>query len=43
VERPARVVELSGSVKSRAEKLKIGDVARRIDGVKRVKNDLTVQ
>ena len=38
-----RVVELSGAVKSRAEKLKVGDVARRVDGVKRVKNDLTVQ
>jgi osmotically-inducible protein OsmY len=43
VETSDRVVELSGSVKSRAEKLKVGDVARRIDGVKRVKNDLTVQ
>ena len=37
------VVALSGSVKSRAEKLKVGDVARRVDGVKRVKNDLTIQ
>ena len=37
------VVALSGSVKSRGEKLKVGDVARRVDGVKRVKNDLTIQ
>ena len=43
VETSDRVVELSGSVKSRGEKLKVGDVARRVDGVKRVKNDLTVQ
>jgi osmotically-inducible protein OsmY len=38
-----KVVELSGSVKARADKVKAGDVAKRVDGVKRVKNDLTVQ
>ena len=38
-----KVVELSGTVKARADKLKAGDIAKRVDGVKRVKNDLTVQ
>ena len=37
------VVELSGQVKSRAEKAKVAEVARKVEGVKRVKNDLTVQ
>lgn len=38
-----KVVALSGSVKARADKLKAGDVALKVDGVKRVKNDLMVQ
>ena len=33
-------VHLTGSVKTRAERLKAAEVARRVDGVKRVKNDL---
>jgi osmotically-inducible protein OsmY len=37
------VVELSGSVKSRLERVKAGEVARKVDGVKRVKNDLKLQ
>ena len=37
------VVELSGAVKSRAERTKVAEVARRVEGVKRVKNDLTIQ
>lgn len=37
------VVELSGSVNSRIERVKAGEVAKRVDGVKRVKNDLKVQ
>jgi len=36
------VVELSGSVKSRLERVKAGEVAKKVDGVKRVKNDLKV-
>lgn len=37
------VVELSGSVKTRSERLKAAEVARKVEGVKRVKNDLKVQ
>ena len=37
------VVALEGSVKSRAERLKAADVARKVEGVKRVKNELKVQ
>ena len=37
------VVELSGSVKSRGEKVKVGNVARKVEGVKMVKNELVVQ
>ena len=37
-----QVVELSGSVKSRLERVKAGEVAKKVDGVKRVKNDLKV-
>jgi osmotically-inducible protein OsmY len=36
------VVELSGSVKSRLERMKAGEVAKRVDGVKKVKNELKV-
>lgn len=36
-------VQLSGFVGSRAEIEKAGDVARRIDGVKSVKNDLRLK
>jgi osmotically-inducible protein OsmY len=37
------VVSLSGSVKSRAERTKATEVARRVEGVKRVRNDLKVE
>jgi osmotically-inducible protein OsmY len=36
------VVELNGSVKSRAERAKAGQVAARVEGVKKVKNELKV-
>jgi osmotically-inducible protein OsmY len=37
------VVALEGSVKTRAERTKAGEVARKVEGVKRVKNELKVQ
>jgi osmotically-inducible protein OsmY len=37
------VVALEGSVKTRAERNKAGEVARKVEGVKRVKNELKVQ
>ena len=37
------VVELTGSVKSRGERAKAAEVARKAEGVKRVKNELKVQ
>ena len=37
------VVTLSGTVKSRAERSKAVQVARKVEGVKQVKNDLTVE
>ena len=37
------VVALEGSVKTRAERLKAAEVARKVEGVKRVKNELKVQ
>jgi osmotically-inducible protein OsmY len=37
------VVSLSGAVKNRAERTKAADVARRVDGVKLVRNELKVQ
>ncbi|HKQ27435.1 MAG TPA: BON domain-containing protein [Burkholderiales bacterium] len=37
------VVELSGSVNSRVERVKAAEVAKRVDGVKKVKNELKVQ
>ena len=37
------VVSLSGSVKTRSERAKAADIARRVDGVKLVKNDLKIQ
>jgi osmotically-inducible protein OsmY len=39
----ASVVHLEGTVKTRGERLKAGDVARKVEGVKRVKNELKVQ
>jgi osmotically-inducible protein OsmY len=36
------VVELNGSVKSRAERAKAGQVAARVEGVKKVNNQLKV-
>jgi osmotically-inducible protein OsmY len=36
------VVSLSGSVKNRAERAKAADVARRVEGVKLVKNELKI-
>jgi osmotically-inducible protein OsmY len=36
-------VQLSGSVKTRAEVRKAGEVAGKVEGVKRVKNDLQVK
>ena len=38
-----KVVQLSGSVKSRAEQRKAAEVASKVEGVKRVKNDLLVK
>lgn len=38
-----KVVQLSGSVKSRAEMRKAVEVAGKVEGVKRVKNDLQVK
>jgi osmotically-inducible protein OsmY len=38
-----KVVQLSGSVKSRTEARKAADVAGKVEGVKRVKNDLLVK
>jgi osmotically-inducible protein OsmY len=37
------VVSLSGSVKNRSERAKAADVARRVEGVKLVKNELKIQ
>ena len=37
------VVELTGNVKSRGERAKAGEVARKAEGVKRVKNELKIQ
>jgi osmotically-inducible protein OsmY len=37
------VVSLSGGVKTRNERAKAADVARRVEGVKLVKNELKVQ
>jgi osmotically-inducible protein OsmY len=37
------VVSLSGAVKNRAERAKAADVARRVEGVKLVKNELKIQ
>jgi osmotically-inducible protein OsmY len=37
------VVALEGSVKTRAERLKAAEVARKVEGVKRVKNEIKVQ
>ena len=37
------VVQLTGSVKSRAEKAKAGEVASKVEGVRRVKNDLQLK
>jgi len=37
------VVSLEGSVKSRAERVKAAEVARKVEGVKRVRNELKVQ
>jgi osmotically-inducible protein OsmY len=38
-----KVVQLSGSVKSRTELRKAAEVAGKVEGVKRVKNDLLVK
>jgi osmotically-inducible protein OsmY len=38
-----KVVELSGSVKSRAERARAAEVAWNVEGVKRVKNELKVR
>jgi hyperosmotically inducible protein len=38
-----KVVQLSGTVKSRAEVRKAAEVAGKVEGVKRVKNDLQVK
>ncbi len=38
-----KVVHLTGSVKSRAEKAKAAQVAGAVEGVKRVKNDLQIK
>jgi len=38
-----RVVTLSGTVKTRAERAKAIHVARNVEGVKTVKNDLTLE
>jgi osmotically-inducible protein OsmY len=37
------VVQLTGSVRTRAERVKVTEVVRKVDGVKRVKNELKVQ
>jgi len=37
------VVTLSGAVKTRAERAKAVQVARKVEGVKQVKNDLTLE
>ena len=37
------VVALEGAVKTRAERTKAGEVARKVEGVKRVRNELKVQ
>ena len=37
------VVSLSGAVKTRAERTKAADIARRVEGVKLVKNELRIQ
>lgn len=37
------VVELSGTVKTRAERLKAAEVARKVEGVKKVNNQIKVQ
>ena len=37
------VVSLSGAVKTRAERTKAADVARRVEGVKLVRNELKIQ
>ena len=37
------VVALEGTVKTRAERLKAAEVARKVEGVKKVKNELKVQ
>ena len=37
------VVLLSGSVKSRADRAKVAEVARKVEGVKLVKNDLQLK
>lgn len=37
------VVSLSGAVKSRAERAKAAEVARHVEGVKLVKNELKIQ
>jgi osmotically-inducible protein OsmY len=38
-----KVVQLSGSVKSRADRTKVSEVARKVEGVKGVKNELQVK
>ena len=38
----ASVVSLSGAVKTRAERVKATEVAQKVEGVKRVKNDLKI-
>jgi hyperosmotically inducible periplasmic protein len=38
-----KVVELSGAVKSRAERARAAEVAWNVEGVKRVKNELKVR
>ena len=37
------VVELTGTVKTRGERAKASEIARKAEGVKRVKNELKVQ
>ena len=37
------IVSLEGSVKSRSERMKATEVARKVEGVKRVRNELKVQ
>jgi osmotically-inducible protein OsmY len=38
-----KVVQLSGSVKSRADRTRVAEVARKVEGVKGVKNELQVK